>query len=116
VLAKTSHLVSVAPSTRFSLTSPPPVFSPLAVTFTTLSVTLLGMPVGLGPVTPDDRSAVSIQSGCRSPLSNDDAKVVGVDSAAAVCAMAASARVHAAATSISLPNRAYLILDPPATR
>jgi len=42
--AKTSHLVLGSPSARFSFTSPAPLFSPLARTPVTRSVTLPGMP------------------------------------------------------------------------
>lgn len=43
--SKVSHLVLDSSSTRFSFTSPPPVFSPLALTSVTWSVTLPGMPL-----------------------------------------------------------------------
>jgi hypothetical protein len=43
--SKVSHLVPGSPSVRFSFTSPAPVFSPLALTSVTWSLTLPGMPV-----------------------------------------------------------------------
>ncbi len=78
--AKVSHLVPGSLSTRFSFTSPPPVFSALARTPVTFSVTLPGMPVLNPPSTPEARlppsapvSTVSVQSGAGSPASKEDA-------------------------------------------
>ena len=66
----------MSPSARFSLTSPLPPFSPLAVTWTTLSVTLPGMPVASGPVTPDalSPSTVFVHVGWGSAVSKEDEK------------------------------------------
>lgn len=77
--SKVSHLVADSPSMRFSFTSPPPVFSSLARTSVTLSVTLPGIPDEKPPSMPDDRvvpsgpsSTVLRQSGCFSSASNEE--------------------------------------------
>ncbi|MFD0382376.1 hypothetical protein ACFQ2B_07820 [Streptomyces stramineus] len=96
--AKVSHLVVCSPSTRFSLPSPGPAFSPLARTAVTLSETPPGMPLVSLPSTPAARflpsgpcSTVLRQSGCGSPGSKEEVKrsagapagAAGADSAAA---------------------------------
>ena len=85
-----SHFVWEEPSTRFSLTSPPPEFSPLARMATTLSVWLPGMPLRFGPLTPEaflrpflSVSTVFVQVGCGSPASKEDEKSPGPAWAAA---------------------------------
>ena len=95
--SNTSHLLSSEPSTRFSLTSPPSSFSPLARTATTVSVTLPGMPSRAGPVTPEARSAVFVHVGWGSPASSDEEKLVD-----AACAGAASATALTTAAVIDL--------------
>ncbi len=80
--SKDSHFVPDSPSMRFSFTSPPPVFSSLARTSVTLSVTLPGIPAEKPPSIPDARflpsgpsSTVLRQSGCFSSASKDELKV-----------------------------------------
>jgi hypothetical protein len=102
--SKTSHFEKMSPSVKFSLTSPAPAFSPLAVTSTTLSVTLPGMPVALGPVTPDalSPSTVSVQVSCGSPASKEDEKFCDAAPAAEV---AAAASVPVTITTATVARR-----------
>src|SRR5690348_7552240 len=94
-----SHFVTEEPSTRFSLTSPPLVFSPLACIDTSVSVTLPGMQGRLGPVTPWARSAVSTHVGCGSFGSNEEEKLgdaawAGAESAKALSVSASVQRTR----------------------
>ena len=77
--SKASHLVPGCRSTRFSFVSPPPVFSSLARTSMTWSVTLPGMPRGEAAVDAGGPllsvgavSTVLRQSGCGSSASKDE--------------------------------------------
>ncbi len=73
----------MSPSATFSFSSPPSVFSPLALISLTLSMMLPGMPEAGAPVTPSafllpcaSVSTVFAQSGWGSAASSDDAKSV----------------------------------------
>jgi hypothetical protein len=108
-------LVCAEPSTRFSFTSPEPAFSPLARTAATLPVWLPGIsPVRVGPLTPEERSAVFVHVGCGSPTSKEDEKSPGPAYAtglAMVLAASASAEVMS-----SLRTRSWLMRKcPPKT-
>ncbi|SCF79943.1 hypothetical protein GA0115255_106856 [Streptomyces sp. Ncost-T6T-2b] len=103
VFANVSHLEAGSTSTRFSLTSPPAVFSALARTSVTRSVTLPGMPEEKPPSTPEDRflpsgpsSTVLRQSGCFSSASKEVVNVrspEGLRSGEAGCAVATAGAI-----------------------
>src|SRR4051794_29752132 len=117
-----------SPSMRFSLISPPPVFSSLASTPTTLSMMLPGTPVVRAPSTPSafllpaaSVSTVLIQSGCRSVPSKEDensvepAALVGA-AARAVAGSATEAATAATATMIvhrDFPRGRHSVMGPP---
>lgn len=85
-----SHFVSGVPSTRLATTSPPSVFSLLALVSVTLPRMSPGIAVPFAPLTPNARgfpaasvSTVSVHVGWGSPGSNEDEKSAGRASSAA---------------------------------